>query len=931
MSGLATTRPGSLALAGLCLLTFSLAASAAAKPGTNSIKAHGGLHLDFQTVTGSFLGQELAVGQTASYRPSTQVYSASVSSDFADYPQTICFSNVGSNFTMELVDRSSYRVVVPGIGAMSFVPSTSTQSISGGQLRCLGLPASPADLNTDPSFDPMGVCNVAQSSEVIETQGDDIFFNSSFEAGETGGGGGPAGSIDVRLAVNLLAYPTPLRTDPIRYEIYAVNCGVDPVSNIRVQDFAPIDNPVGGSNPDSALLDDSPVVSCQLSSGGDCTSQVGFVQALDASDLVFDSPYVLSQAMTLNGSEFARITVERLASTGTAGNVNDVMTLSFGVDAPGDADPSDNAFKGQVTLRAANNLAPQIIVGPSGQKTLLEDEGGGSTIALAVPSGQTLTPVSFLTDDPDGDQIANIQIVEVDDLGVPVPGPQAKIASAQVAYDADNNGTFGDPFSYPLPSPAGQFRIWLVPAEDANGDTRLQIQVTDDSAQGSVGVTDIDVSLTAVNDAPEFAVASMSIAKSADAVLGKSEDIIDGGIPCVVDDGAFAAGPTCADLVFPLADAMIAITIRDWLTSINEGAFNETSQSLSFEQLDPADHITPMSIPLEPVVSQIIDLNLEDMAGNPVLVSNSIFRQDPELQDLDGDGNFDLFLDFRGVIGDLWLRLTLADDGLTDAMTGNGDVNLAEVRVHIRVVDNLPPEVTVTGTAFPIDEDSANNPLFGPGFNVAAADMEGSITNVAVTSLNQAIIDDSQIDVDFSNPAAVIVTVTPESDAFGDVDLQVIATDDSMNVSAPVNFTVTVTGINDQPAVVFDAEASIEADVKVDDFNPVGPTLTINNDSGNSVALINGFLQVLGDSVLGINESSQALTVVSVSVSSDPSGVFFGSPSISAANGTLAYLLANNAVTGTATLDITVTDDGGIAGGGVETSQTMVLTVVVVD
>jgi len=250
-------------------------------------------------------------------------------------------------------------------------------------------------------------------------------------------------------------------------------------------------------------------------------------------------------------------------------------------------------------------------------------------------------------------------------------------------------------------------------------------------------------------------------------------------------------------------------------------------------------------------------------------------------------------------------------------------------------VDDQPPEVTISGSPDAVVEDTVSSVLSGAGFSISATDSDGTINAVTVTSANQSQLTDANIIVNDTDPANVIVTITPEANAFGSVDLNVQATDDVSNVSQVETVTVTLTAVNDAPTAIYGDEVDIEANSEVNDFDSGTATLTINNDT--TFVTIQDILMLNGATVLGPleDDGSQSIVSASVTVTDNTDGVInlAALPGIdilgSSPNQTsvLNMLLTSTAVTGGATMSITVTDDAG----GTDTSSSITLNLVVVD
>jgi hypothetical protein len=136
------------------------------------------------------------------------------------------------------------------------------------------------------------------------------------------------------------------------------------------------------------------------------------------------------------------------------------------------------------------------------------------------------------------------------------------------------------------------------------------------------------------------------------------------------------------------------------------------------------------------------------------------------------------------------------------------------------------------------------------------------------------------------------ITVTPVANLNGSATITITVTD-AVGNSARDTFALTVTPVNDVPSFVKGADSQVVEDA---------PAQTI---SGWATGISKG----------PGNESSQSLTFV---VSNNNTALFSTQPSVSS-DGTLTYTPRANA-NGTATVTVSLKDDGGTSNGGVDTS-----------
>jgi hypothetical protein len=214
---------------------------------------------------------------------------------------------------------------------------------------------------------------------------------------------------------------------------------------------------------------------------------------------------------------------------------------------------------------------------------------------------------------------------------------------------------------------------------------------------------------------------------------------------------------------------------------------------------------------------------------------------------------------------------------------------------------NDPPSFT-KGADDAVNEDSGARTVPGWATNISAGPPDESGQTVAFQATND---NNALFAVQPAIDPTGQLTYTPAPDANGSATVTVTAQDNGggANTSAPQTFTITVNPINDAPSFTKGADQSAE--------DTAGPQVVVGWATNLSAG--------------PADESGQVLTF-QTSVS-DPA-LFAVQPAIDGATGTLTYTPAPGTV-GTATVTVTLTDDGGTANGGVDTapSQTFTITI----
>src|SRR5439155_10585202 len=201
------------------------------------------------------------------------------------------------------------------------------------------------------------------------------------------------------------------------------------------------------------------------------------------------------------------------------------------------------------------------------------------------------------------------------------------------------------------------------------------------------------------------------------------------------------------------------------------------------------------------------------------------------------------------------------------------------------------------------DSGAQTAPNWATGMSAGPPDEAGQTLTFSVTGNTNAALFSVQPSVASSGA----LTYTPAPNAFGSSTITVRLQDNGGTANGGVDavthtFTITVTGVNDAPSFTKGPDESV--------FENSGAR-TVNNWATSISA--------------GPNESGQTLTF-NVAGNSNPA-LFSAGPAV-AANGTLTYTPATNTI-GAATITLTLSDNGGTANGGIDTSaaQTFVIDV----
>jgi large repetitive protein len=254
--------------------------------------------------------------------------------------------------------------------------------------------------------------------------------------------------------------------------------------------------------------------------------------------------------------------------------------------------------------------------------------------------------------------------------------------------------------------------------------------------------------------------------------------------------------------------------------------------------------------------------------------------------------------------GTATITVTLSDNGSN--VSPNVNISAAQTFVITVNAVNDAPSFT-KGADQTVNEDAGAQTVnpWASAISAGPADESAQTltfnitgnTNSALFSAGPAI-----------SPAGVL-TYTPAANASGSATITVTLADSGSNVAPNVNtsaaqtFVITVNGVNDAPSFTVGANQTVNEDAAAQTVNPWATGITAGP----------------------ANEAAQTVSF-SVTGNTNP-GLFSAGPTISAA-GVLTYTPAANQ-NGSATITVTLSDNGGTANGGVDTSASQSFTITV--
>jgi gliding motility-associated-like protein len=605
------------------------------------------------------------------------------------------------------------------------------------------------------------------------------------------------------------------------------------------------------------------------------------------------------------------------------------QTLTF-------AASNDNTtlFSSQPSLNAMGNLtftvAPDAF-GVANITVVLSDNGGTVSGGInSVTQNFTIT-IDGVNDAPSFTKGSDVAIHE--DAGVQVvsnwatnmsPGPPNE-ASQTLTFMVSNDNT--SLFSS-QPSLNATGNLMFTPAADAFGVANITVVLSDNGGTVFGGINSVTknftITIDAVNDAPSFTTGG-AVVVNEDMAVQSFDGWLNNPSPgpaneagqlLIVQTGndhnsLFTQQPAIdltGKLTFVLAphangSAVVTVRLIDNGGTAN-GGVDRSEQTFNF---------TIQSVNDAPTFTRGSDIVVDEDAGAQTVsgwaTNISPGPADEALQTLtfslsqnDNTGLFSVqpSLNASGTLtftpaadrsGIANLTFMLNDNG----GTARGGINSVSqsLTITIRAVNDAPS--FVKGSDVVVNEDAGMQTIHGWATGISAGAGESvQILSFALTNSNNALFS-----VQPSMNASGDLTFTAQADAFGSATITVTLRDDGGTTNGGIDqrsqtFSVTVNSINDTPGFT------------------KGANIVVHEDAS---------AQAIGNWATGIspgpaNEASQTL---SFSVTNDNNSLFAIQPGIDASGG-LTFMSAANAY-GTSTITVRLTDNGGTANGGVNTTE----------
>ena len=356
------------------------------------------------------------------------------------------------------------------------------------------------------------------------------------------------------------------------------------------------------------------------------------------------------------------------------------------------------------------------------------------------------------------------------------------------------------------------------------------------------------------------------------------------------------------------SDSLGAQTSVATTSTVNIGAVNDDPVAVDNAAATDEDSVLNVAAPGVLADDSDVDggaLTVSAVDGNAAAVGNPVALASGALLTLNADGSYSY--DPNGAFEYLGAGESDTDTFTYEVADGNGGFATATVTITVNGVNDAPTGVDAVVT---IDED-ASYIFVSSDFGFGDADASDNLQGVRIVSLplqgsltlGGAAVSAGQLiaEVDIAN-GELVFTPAAEANGAGYASFAFRVNDGTVDAVGANTVTIDVTAVNDAP-----------------DFTQAG-NQSRNEDAGaQTVAAF-----AAGSAGGGADEAGQVLTY---NVSNDNNALFAVQPTIDA-TGTLTYTLAADA-NGVANVTVWVSDNGGTANGGVDSSASQAFTITV--
>ncbi|HET7842681.1 MAG TPA: tandem-95 repeat protein, partial [Xanthomonadales bacterium] len=600
------------------------------------------------------------------------------------------------------------------------------------------------------------------------------------------------------------------------------------------------------------------------------------------------------------------------------------------------------AANGTLTYTPAANAN-----GTSTFDVVVQDNGGTANGGVDTSLAQTFTiTVAAVNDAPTFTAGPNQTVLE--DAGAQTVNPWATAITAgpanesgqAVSFNVTNN-TNAALFSAG-PAVAANGTLTFTPAPDANGVATITLVAQDNGGTANGGVDTsapqtFTITVTAVNDRPTFVAAppppvnedagAQSLAgwatfsagpanESAQAVVGYTVSNVSNTAlfatqPAVATNGTLTYTPATnvsGTSTFQVVvqdnggtangglDTSVAQTFTITVNGVNDPPSFTAGPSQTVLEDAGAQTVNPWATAISPGVGEPGQTVAFNVTGN---TNAALFSAGPAISPT-GVLTYTPAANANGVAS---ITIVAQDDG----GTANGGVDTSGPQTFTITVTAVNDRPTLTAANPPaVNEDAGAQSVLawatfapGPANEAGQAVLAYTVSNVSNPAL-------------FATLPAVAnngtLTYTVAANQSGTSTFDVVVQDNGgtanggVDTSVTSTFTITVNGINDAPSFT------------------KGPDQTVNEDAGAQT--VNPWATAIS---AGPNEGGQTLTF---NVTGNTNAALFSAGPAISPTGVLTYTPAANQF-GTANVTITLSDNGGTANGGVDTSAPQTFTITV--
>ncbi|MEZ5558244.1 MAG: PilC/PilY family type IV pilus protein [Pseudomonadales bacterium] len=819
-----------------------------------------------------------------------------------------------------LSDVSNGTLTLNGDGSFNYTPDPDfngsdsfTYQISDGSLTDTAIATITVNaVNDTPTFTPGG--NVL----VLEDSG---AYGAAWASGMSAG---PADESGQTLTFNV---------GNDNNALFSVQPSLDGAGNLS---FTPAADANGIANVTATLTDNG--------GGADTSAPVNFTITVTG---VNDAPsYTGGGDVTVDEDSGAQ-TLSAWATAISSGPADESgQNLTFFVAALNPAlfsvQPAIDATTGDLTFTPAANAS-----GNSTVNVELTDNGGVAN------GGQTSSGVSSFTltvnpvnDAPSFSSGGDVMVLE--DSGAYgaswatalSAGPADEAAQTlSFAVTNNNNGLFAV-----QPAVDATGNLTFTPAADVSGTALVDVVLQDNggTANGGVdasAVVQFNIDVTSVNDAPSFTAGAdesvledsgaHSVAGWATALSAGPADESTQTLSFNVsndNNGLFAVQPNVDPLTGTLsytlnADAVgsasVSVSLSDDGGTLNGGVDTSAVQVFTIDVTGVND--VPMfsagadQTVLEDSGAQTVpgwatgispgpaDENTQLLTFTLTPADGALFSVAPAVDAASGDLTY---TPAPGAFGATTVDVVLADNG----GTANGGVDTSAAQTFTINIDSVNDAPSFTpGPDQAVDEDAGPQVVAGWATAISAgpANESAQVLTFSVSAATPGLFSvQPQIDASTGD-----LTYTPAANAVGSTSVSVELTDDGgvlnggSNSSGTISFNISIGGVNDAPSFV------------------AGSDQTVLEDSGAQTVV--GWASAI--SAGPADEAAQLLTFTLTPLDGT---LFSVAPAVDAATGDLTYTPAPDAY-GTTAIDVVLSDNGGTAAGGVDTSAVQTFTITV--